>query len=161
MGFAVGCEALNERERKVVRSRLMDVLNELEQGAVDSLAKEILDAMDAILNEWEDTVVNNLKNEMLDEWREERLRRALAARYYHNGLARDLSLAEILMENPPTHKSTYKRYYHLYRTGLEYKRLARPVKTYTLWWATNTGISVPKVVYDAYDVPETIGEEEL
>ena len=59
-------------------------------------------------------------------------------------------------QGPPHHKSVSTRHYSRKRIHFEYKKLATPKRTYTLWWINEAGrdfgYDVPKSVWDTHDV---------
>ena len=59
-------------------------------------------------------------------------------------------------QGPPHHKSVNTRHYSSKRRSLEYKKLATPKRTYTLWWINEAGrdfgYDVPKSVWDTHNV---------
>jgi hypothetical protein len=75
----------------------------------------------------------------------------------HNFDGRIMTLRTFLRsQGPPHHKSVSTQHYSRKRIRFEYKKLATPKRTYTLWWINEAGrdygYDVPKTVWDGYDV---------
>lgn len=65
------------------------------------------------------------------------------------------TLGEQLRMYPPIRKTRNLRVYETHKRNGYYKKLETPKWDYTIWYQGG-GCSVPKSVYDLYDVPETV-----
>lgn len=83
-----------------------------------------------------------------------RLRKCLSREYRFEDLG-VMSLGLFLQKRPPETKGTYTREYaNIKRNGC-YAKLAKPKTTYSVWWG-KSGMDVPKIVWDALNIPERI-----
>ena len=66
-----------------------------------------------------------------------------------------MSLREYINKTNWVRKSIHIRNHSRKRIELEYKKI-KDTYEYTLWKGDNKGTDVPKLVYDSFDLPETI-----
>ena len=83
---------------------------------------------------------------------------AILNRLYNMGEHGTMTLKRWLETHPPDRKTIYHRYYSRKRVRLAYVRLSKPAVERTLW-TDDSGVGVPKALYDQFDVPETVSHE--
>lgn len=84
------------------------------------------------------------------------LRKMLAKRYNYEGCG-VMTVLEYIRFRKPDYKSTYAQHYSDKRVHMVYRKLDPPKMHYNIWWHDGTryvGMAVPKVVYDALNLPE-------
>ena len=65
-----------------------------------------------------------------------------------------MSLRQYLLQGSWVEKNKRTRTHSRKRIHLEYKRLKAPKIEYTIWHKDDFGMDIPKIVYDAIDLPE-------
>lgn len=92
-----------------------------------------------------------LKDQDLSPHTQARLDKCLDRQYNFDGEV--MTLRDYLTSAPLTHKTTYTRTRSTRKTNGQYPKLKRPVTTHTAW-VGESGVEVPKLVYDALDLPQ-------
>jgi hypothetical protein len=91
----------------------------------------------------------------LDKMKEARLKKCLN-NLYDFGNKGIMPLGQFFDKFPPINKSIYIPEYSSKRICLEYKKLENPKPEYYLWYSDTNCIHVPKLVFDAFEVPDRV-----